>query len=187
MFKPLLSPKFILIFPAILFFAVITFAQDGPPPMQEERARNDDRPNLLAQLGLTPEQVQQFRRLNAEHRPVMNEAQKRMRDATRELDVAIYADVVSDDVVREKLRAFQEAQANLNSLMFGNELAIRKILTLEQLVRFRDMRRRMGEARQQNKRQNGRPLNSRPRRDMIPAQNPPNVQRPADNQKRPIN
>jgi periplasmic protein CpxP/Spy len=142
-----LSPKFFLVFVAFTAFANGTTAQDGPPPMQEQRRSIDERTNLLAQLELSPEQVQQLRRLNSEHRPMMNAAQKRVRDANRELDMAIYADSVSDDLVHSKVKTFQEAQAEVNRLRFTNELAIRKILTLQQLVRFREMRRRFAETR----------------------------------------
>jgi Spy/CpxP family protein refolding chaperone len=153
--------------------------------MEGQRPPND-RPDILAQLGLSPDQVQQFRRLNAEHRPLMTEAQKRLRDATRDLDMAIYADAVSEDTVREKLRIFQTARAEIDRLRFVNELAIRKILTLEQLQRFRDFRKRMADVRQNDQRQNGRPMNGRPRRGMMPLQNRDQVPRQSDNQKRPI-
>jgi Spy/CpxP family protein refolding chaperone len=171
----MLSPKFLVAIASFVTISGIAFGQEGPPPGQEVHRPNDGRPDFLAQLGLTPEQIQQFRRLNMEHRPVMNEAQKRLRETNRDLDIAIYADVVSDDMVYTRIKAFQEAQAEVNRLRFGHELAIRKILTHEQLVRFREMRRRFAETRQQNQRQN-----LMPRRDMAPQQ-----RRLLDNQKRP--
>jgi Spy/CpxP family protein refolding chaperone len=184
MFKPTLSPILLTTFAAMLFSAVV-FGQEGPPPMEGRRPPND-RPDILAQLGLSPEQVQQFRRLNAEHRPLMNDAQKRVRETTRDLDMAIYADVVNEDVVREKLKAFQAAHAEVNRLRFANELAIRKILTLEQLQRFREFRRRMADMNRQNQRQeDGPPMDRRPRREMRPMQNRDQVVKPPDGQKRP--
>lgn len=178
MFKRILSPILLTIL-SVFFFAAAVFAQDGPPPTEGQRPPND-RPDILAQLGLSPDQVQQFRRLNAEHRPLMNEAQKRVRDATRDLDMAIYADVVNEDVVHERLRAFQLAHAEVNRLRFANELAIRKILTLEQLQHFREFRRRMADANRQNQRPDGPPMNRRPRRDMVPMQNRNQVKQPED-------
>ena len=163
----------------MLLFAAAVFGQDGPPPTDGQRPPND-RPDILAQLGLSPDQVQQFRRLNAEHRPLMNEAQKHVRDATRDLDMAIYADVVNEDLVREKLRVFQSAHAEVNRLRFANELAIRKILTLEQLQRFREFRRRMADANRQNQRQDGPLMDRRPRRDVVPTQNRNQVKQPED-------
>ena len=130
--------------PLILLFVLsgLSLAQDNPqnPP-------NDERPNVLAQLGLTMDQVQQFKRKNAEHRPQMQAAQQRLREANRDLDMAIYADTVSEEDFQSKLRVFQEAQGEVTRLRFQNELSIRKILTPDQLTRFREIRRRFANAR----------------------------------------
>jgi Spy/CpxP family protein refolding chaperone len=178
MFKRILSPVLLTSLAAVAFSAAV-FGQEGPPPMDGQRPPNN-RPDILSQLGLSTDQIQQFRRLNAEHRPMMNEAQKHVRDATRDLDMAIYADVVNEDLVREKLKVFQAAHAEVNRLRFANELAIRKILTLEQLQRFREFRRRMADANRQNERKDGPPMDRRPRRDMVPMQNLNQVKRPED-------
>jgi Spy/CpxP family protein refolding chaperone len=179
MFRLLLSPKVLLTVAAFAVFSCAAFAQDGPPPGRDGR-QNDRQPNPIEQLGLSPEQVKQFRELNQRHRPLMNDAQKRMRDANRELDMAIYADVVSDEDVRSKLKAFQEAQLEINRLRFVHELNIRKLLTLEQLVRFREMRRRFADSRQRNQR-----LNQRQRQNTGPMQSQDPTPRPANSQKRP--
>jgi Spy/CpxP family protein refolding chaperone len=184
MFKKLLSPV-LTIFVWAIVLSASAFGQDGPPPMDGQRPPNE-RPDILAQLGLSPEQVQQFRKLNLVHRPLMNEAQQRVREATKDLDMAIYADVVNDDAVREKLKAFQAAHAEVNRLRFANELAIRKILTLEQLQRFREFRRRMADARQNQRQGDGPAMNRRQRRKLPPVQNRDQVRRP-DDPKRPNN
>jgi hypothetical protein len=77
----------------------------------------------------------------------MEAAQRRLREANRELDMAIYSDTVSDESFQSKLRAFQEAQSEVTRLRFQNELSIRKILTPEQLTLFREIRRRFANAR----------------------------------------
>jgi Spy/CpxP family protein refolding chaperone len=173
-------------------FDVKMYGQDGPPPNPEpgvNRPRRD-RPNLIEQLGLSPEQIQQFRKLNAEHRPLMNTAQKRLGDANRELDMAIYADTVSDDVVRAKLRLFQDAQAEVNRLRFANELNIRRILTQDQLVRFRDIRRQYAEMNGRQQRQNNRRGMGDQHRDGPPMQRTPaanQLTRPVPKENRPNN
>ena len=121
-------------------------APDGP---QDER-QDGRRPNLLAELGLSPEQIQQIKRINQARRPIMMEAQRRMRIANRELDAAIYRDSVSDEEFQARLKELQAAQADLARLRFESELSVRKILTPEQLVRFRGLRRNFTEARQDN-------------------------------------
>lgn len=116
----------------------------------------DIRQNVLMQLGLSREQVQQIRRLNQERKPLMDEAQRRFREANIALDLAIYSDQVSDTEVEARLKDVQLAQAEVAKLRFANEYAVRKILTPEQLVRFRELRRRFEEIRREM--ENGRPL-----------------------------
>lgn len=148
--------KYLRLFP--LLFAVLLVgsqaasAQNDMPPAdgaQDER-QDGRRPNLLAELGLSPDQIQQIKRINQSRRPLMMEAQRRMRIANRELDSAIYRDSVSDEEFQTRLKELQAAQADLARLRFESELSVRKILTPEQIVRFRDLRRNFTQERQDN-------------------------------------
>jgi len=143
---------FLLLFTASLALSTGAYGQDGPPPDDGPHDDRPDarRPNLLAELGLSREQVQQIRRMNQERRPAMMQAQRRMREANRDLDMAIYRDSVNDEEFQARLKEFQAAQSELARLRFESELSVRKILTPEQLVRFRDLRRRFAEAREGN-------------------------------------
>ena len=138
---------------------------DGPPPGEHA---DDDRPNLLAELGLSPEQVQQIRKMNQERRPAMMQAQRRMRLANRDLDLAIYTDNFSDADYQARLKEFQAAQAEMNRLRFESELSVRKVLTPEQLIKFREIREQYAGRRRDNmqdrrdKRRDGRGLAPRP-------------------------
>ena len=167
--------KFLL----LLIVAVVAFTgsalgqagppHDGPPPGDRP---DDDRPNLLAELGLSPEQVQQIRKMNQERRPAMMQAQRRMRLANRDLDMAIYTDNFSDPDYQARLKEFQAAQAEMNRLRFESELSVRKVLTPEQLVKFRELRAHFADRRRDNmqdrrdQRRDGRGL--APRRDGPP-------------------
>ena len=148
--KNLLTPQFIL---TALFGLVLCSAAAAQQPrpannVQGERAQpGRQRPNLLAELGLTPEQIDAVRKINQERKPVEMAARQRFQDAGRALNMAIYGDNVDDAAVKERLREFQAAQAELARIKFTNELAVRKVLTLEQLVKFRELRRRFAEAR----------------------------------------
>lgn len=155
-----LSPMFNILFvsAALFCFADSVSAQDQPPPdapkAQFDRLPPEDRrPNLLRELGLSPDQIHQIRRLNQERKPLMEQAVRRLREANRNLDVAIYADSVNDDDVSARLKEFQIAQAEVAKLRFSSELNVRKILTPDQLVRFRELRRRFAEARQDFRKQ----------------------------------
>lgn len=164
---------FLILLTGLLIASAPAYGQDVPPPGNPEHQdrREDRRPNLLAELGLSPDQVQQIRRMNQERRPAMMEGQRRMREANRNIDSAIYGETISDADFQSRLKEFQEARAELDRLRFEGELSVRKVLTPEQLIRFREIRRRFAEARQNNRqdrrRQRRRP-GSPPARDMQP-------------------
>ncbi len=167
----------ILLFSAI--FLLFSFSagnaqnefDDDPPPPQNEP---DIRQNLLRELGLTQDQVRQIRIINAQRKPLMQEAQKRLRLANRDIDQAIYADAVDEIDLQLKLKEVQTAQAEVFKIRAMSEYEVRKILTPEQLVKFRDLRERFAnrrnenQQRRQNRRQNQNipPLNNK-------NQNPP--------------
>ncbi|HEX9960372.1 MAG TPA: periplasmic heavy metal sensor [Pyrinomonadaceae bacterium] len=126
------------------FVVAETKAQDEMPPDEQrppmERQRR--RPNLLEELNLSREQIQQIRRINQARRPLMQEAQMRFRQANRALDEAIYADSPNETDVQARMKEVQLAQAEVIKIRTTSELAIRKVLTPEQLVKFRELRER---------------------------------------------
>lgn len=148
--------KYIFTVLFLLTFAGIISAQDiqddPPPPMEKQQ-----RPNLLRELGLTREQVQQIREINQSNRQDLRAAQQKVGEARRDLDVAIYAEKADDANVQIKLREFQDAQADAARLRANIEYQIRKVLTPEQLIRFRELREkfeRFRNNRQENRGQN---------------------------------
>lgn len=162
---------------ATLSFAVGVFAQENK---NDEQARQNPTPaadnkiTLLRHLGLTREQIQQIRRINAERKPLMDAAQQRLRQATRQLDDAIYADAVAEGEFQERLKNVQQAQAEVSRVRFSTEFAIRRVLTPEQLGKFREMHDRFEAAQQniQNQRRE-RMLNRQNQTDVVrrPSQN----------------
>jgi Spy/CpxP family protein refolding chaperone len=138
----------------VLFLAVTAgLAQDRQPTDVARPAADaqspveSDRPNLLHELGLAPEQLQRLRQMNAERKPRMEQAQRAFRDAIKALDLAIYADTVNEAEVAARIKDYQAAQAEIASIRFSSELTVRQILTPEQLVKFRELRRRFEEER----------------------------------------
>lgn len=122
----------------------------------KEAGKLQPRPNLFQELGLTGEQMQQIKRLNLERKPLLMEAQRRVREAMRNLDRAIYADTVNETEIAGRLKDLQTAQAEIAKLRLHNELEVRKLLTPEQLIKFRELRRRFAERREnfENRRRN---------------------------------
>lgn len=114
---------------------------DAPPPDSTQKRR----PNLLAELDLSPDQIQQIRRINRENQPLRREAQVRLREANKNLDAAIYADNADETEIRNKLKAAQNAQSEVIKIRSTTELAVRRILTPVQLIKFRELRARFME------------------------------------------
>jgi Spy/CpxP family protein refolding chaperone len=83
----------------------------------------------------------EVRRVNQSRKAQMDAAQGRLRDANQALDEAIYADNFDQAAFDSRLKEVQAAQADLVRLRFTNEMNIRKILTPDQLARFRELRR----------------------------------------------
>jgi Spy/CpxP family protein refolding chaperone len=143
---------FFLLF-ALTFGVSTAVAQNDttrPPetPPVNAVTQDEKRPNLLLELGLSPDQVDQIRSINKDRRLKTDAAQRAMRAANAALDNAIYADVPDSNEVAARLKEFQIAQAQVVKLRAENEFNIRRILTPEQLVKFRELRRTFNEKRE---------------------------------------
>lgn len=167
---------------ALAVFSVSALAQGGPPPEDIRdrpqprddgpRNRPGDRGQMLRELGLSREQMQQIRRMNEERRPVMEAAHRRMEAANRALDQAIYADTLDQTEIDNRLKEVNAAQNELNRLRFMNELQVRKVLTPEQLVKFREMREKFERMREDIRdriedRRPGPPRDGQPARPLV--------------------
>ncbi len=141
-FLSLIFVGFLMIFS----FSAVKAQDEMPPDAPNKQADRERRPNLLAELGLTQDQRRQIRLINTEKRPLMRDAQQRLREANRNLDQAIYADNVNETEIRARLNDFQTAQTELSKIRFTNELAIRRVLTAEQLSKFRVLREQFAQS-----------------------------------------
>lgn len=142
----------IILLTAILSVSANVIAQDvktDEQPPENPAPAADNKITLLRHLGLSREQIQQIRRINEERKPHMEAAQRRVREATKLLDDAIYADDFDEREFQERLKNVQLAQAEVSRIRFSTEFAIRRVLTLEQLGKFRVLHDRF-EAAQQN-------------------------------------
>lgn len=153
--------KLALIFVFCVLCAPVAWAQtdDAQVSPPEKNFKRGGSRSILRELGLTAEQLQKIRALNAERKPIMIEAQRRMREAMRKLDSAIYADSVNETEIENRLKELQTAQTEIARIKARDELELRKILTPEQLVKFRELRQRFADKRTnfQNRRRNSMP------------------------------
>ncbi len=130
----------------IFSFSAVKAQDEMPPDAPNRQADRARRPNLLAELGLTQNQRREIRRINMEKRPLARDAQQRLREANGNLDQAIYADNANETEIQARLKDVQTAQAELIKIRFTNELSVRKILTAEQLAKFRALRRQFAQS-----------------------------------------
>lgn len=159
--------------------AVTVIGQDvrtAVPTPTPEAAQNPQRPELLRQLGLTQDQVVKIRRLNSSRKPQLDAAQDRLKRAMMLLDQAIYADVLDEADVIAKVKEAQQAQGEVQRLRFFNELAVRKILSPDQLVRFRQLREGFASDRRRANQNRG---SDKPPENMRPMNRPRQLVRPA--------
>lgn len=149
--------KLKLFFTTMLFlfscFGIVSAQDNSVDEIPQENQPKRNRPNLLSELDLTPEQVRQIRRINQSNRQNIRAAQQKVGAARRDLDEAIYAERADEASVQIRLREFQDAQAEIARIRADNEFSIRKVLTPEQLVRFVELRQQYEQFRN-NRRQN---------------------------------
>jgi len=132
-----------LIFAGLLLCIAFSesYAQDETPLQAAPQKLNNLRhQSVLRELNLSQTQIRQIRRINQENRFLLREAQARLREANKNLDVAIYADSFNELDIQSKMKDLQLAQVELIKLSFLKELAIRKVLEPAQLSKFREAR-----------------------------------------------
>ncbi|MFT3745314.1 MAG: hypothetical protein QM785_13600 [Pyrinomonadaceae bacterium] len=139
MYRSTLFRSFFLLALAFGSVTAIAAQETMPTPAPAVEKPVDFRTNALRQLGLTRDQLQRIRVMNQERKPLMDAAQVRLRQANRALDEAIYSDTATESDFQARLKEFQLAQGEVARIRYLNEFGVRRILTPEQLTRFRIM------------------------------------------------
>lgn len=157
--KQFSSQIWFILFALVLFGVSFVGAQETlptPDPAKQQLTASPDqtRADMLAELGLTREQFQQLRQMNAARKPMVESANKRLRLANRSLDEVIYGDAVDEGEFRARLKEYQEAQADVARIRFENELTLRRVLTPDQLTKFRAVRQHFADERKALRQQN---------------------------------
>ena len=106
----------------------------------------------IAQLNLTPEQIQKWRAINAELKDRQQVATMRLRLARRALADAIEAPVSNEELVKQRAKEVSDAQAATNELQALRQARILQMLTPEQRVKLREIRQQ-NQARRPNNQQ----------------------------------
>ena len=106
----------------------------------------------LAQLNLTPEQIQKWRAINAELKDRQQAATLRLRQARRALAEAIDSPTSNEELIKQRAKEVSEAQAATNELQALRQARILQMLTPEQRAKLREIRQQ-NQARRPNNQQ----------------------------------
>jgi Spy/CpxP family protein refolding chaperone len=115
--------------------------QSQTDPAQTRPIQANQLPDL-AQLNLTPEQIQKIRGINAELKDQRQAANQRLRLAQRALAEAIESPTPDEKLIDQRSHEVADAQAATIRLRSLTEARVLQVLTPEQRVRLREMRQR---------------------------------------------
>jgi Spy/CpxP family protein refolding chaperone len=124
-------------------------------PAQARENQVNPAPNQasdLAQLNLTPEQIQKWRAINAELKDRQQAATFRFRQARRALADAIESPTSNEELIKQRSKEVSEAQAATNELQALRQARILQMLTTEQRIKLREIRQQ-NQARRPNNQQ----------------------------------
>lgn len=160
-----------IVLPLVLLLAALCIqarAQDpalqnpsGPVQTQTQTQTQINQLPDFAPLNLSSEQIQKIRAINAELKDQRQTANQRLRLAQRALTEAIESPTTNEALIDQRSREVAEAQATTIRLRSLTEARILQVLTPEQRVRLREMRRNQAIRRQGNQQLPGNVLRPR--------------------------
>ena len=150
-----LASAFVLLL-AVSSSHVVRAQNQGEPPRDDPHAQeaNQDA-NWRNLLNLTPDQMVRIREIRQQNAVDAQTIRRRVRQAQRALDQAIYSDNASEADIEQRTRELVEAQAVEVRLRAMTELSIRRVLTSEQLNIFRRIRQERMNAQRERRMENG--------------------------------
>jgi Spy/CpxP family protein refolding chaperone len=115
-------------------------AQNPGDAPQGDQAQANQGADWKVQLKLTPDQLEKIRAITEQNRVEGQPIRRRVNQAQRALEEAIYSDNVNESEIEQRARELAEAQAAQVRMRAMTELSIRRVLTPEQLNTFRAIR-----------------------------------------------
>lgn len=133
----------------------------NPVELAENQVNQANQIPDLRPLNLSPEQIQKIRAINAELKDQRQTANQRLRLAQRALTEAIESPTTNEALIDQRSREVAEAQATTIRLRSLTEARILQVMTPEQRVRLREMRRNQAMRREGNQQRPGNVLRQR--------------------------
>lgn len=116
--------------------------------------RQQDAPDLIAQLNLTPEQREKIRAIRQETKNERAAINQRLKQANLALQQALESDSPDEVLIEQRLRDAAAAQADATRMRVLTEVRIRRVLTREQLGTLRLLRQQAAAARREQRIEN---------------------------------
>lgn len=129
----------------LILVAGISAAGQTPLPQHPGGPPQSNSGDPIRQLNLTPEQLEQIRLIREQNRDERSAINQRVRETNRALQEALDTESPDESQVEQRLRDAGAAQSAAMRLRILTELKIRRVLTAEQRVMLRSLRRRVHE------------------------------------------
>jgi Spy/CpxP family protein refolding chaperone len=136
---------------------VVAFPPDSLRAQQQQQPESQQPPPVddpIRELNLTPEQREQIRAIRQQLQAERATINHRLRETNKALDDALDADSPDESVVEQRLRDVAAAQAAVMRMRVLSEVRIRRVLTPEQLITLREMRKNIRNVRRERQREN---------------------------------
>jgi Spy/CpxP family protein refolding chaperone len=108
------------------------------PPIEEPIAGRA--PDLLGRLNLSPDQLQQIRKIQRDMRDERAAANQRLRESNRALEDALDTESPEEQVIEQRIQAVNAAQNAQLRARIQTEMRIRRVLNPSQLAILKDIR-----------------------------------------------
>jgi Spy/CpxP family protein refolding chaperone len=136
-------------------------AGNAQQPLPPEAQRPAPPRDPIRDLNLSAEQLAKIRAIREQNREERAAVNRRVRVGRMALDEALDSDNPSEELIERQARELGEAQSASLRMQAITEIRIRRVLTLEQLLRLRQLRLQAQRAREQRLETGGNPGNQR--------------------------
>ena len=137
-----------LVILAALPLCAQTPTPEPPPAAMQGRNFGGD---PIRELNLTAEQREQIRTIREQNRAERATINQRVRETNRALEEALDSDSPDQSVLEQKMQEVSAAQAEAMRMRIRTEVQIRKVLTNEQRILLKEMRRNVHQLRERRR------------------------------------
>jgi Spy/CpxP family protein refolding chaperone len=169
--KDTFKGKAILLAVVIIVVGAFKSASAQTPPAnsaQDVQPQAGQTPNLQTELNLTPEQIEKWRALNRELRDEEQAAGLRLRHARRALADAMESPNPSEELIKQRAKELADAQSAITQQQALRQARVLQLLTPEQRIKLREIRKAQATMRERNQRDGQRNLNGLNQRRGVP-------------------